>query len=53
LETKGGGSLEIDISAIPAETYIVLVKGEKSPPGAQKLTILQFSFKKELIHIKN
>jgi hypothetical protein len=40
LETKGGGSLEVDISAIPAGTYIVLVKGEKSAPRVQKLTIL-------------
>lgn len=40
LETKGGGSLEVDISAIPVGTYIVLVKGEKSAPKVQKLTIL-------------
>ncbi|MBW6492516.1 MAG: T9SS type A sorting domain-containing protein [Lentimicrobium sp.] len=40
LDTKGGGSLEVNISTIPAGTYIVLVKGEKSAPRVQKLTII-------------
>ncbi|MDY0104727.1 MAG: T9SS type A sorting domain-containing protein [Lentimicrobium sp.] len=39
-EANGGESMEVDISAIPAGTYIVLVKGEKSAPRVQKLTVL-------------